>query len=142
MEKIVELLSDLGIDNATELLQKPELIDPSEVSSQIKATLRAQFTNDTDITGAYVEQGKQSILTEVYEKMATIYGLAKDEILNKPLDDIFALAKTKAQSTLSKSAKEQEDEITRLRQQAPSYRNDNDSGVKAGIFAPNFGNSK
>lgn len=118
MEKIVELLSDLGIDNASEIIQKPDQINTSEISDRIRVNMRAQFTNDTDITGGYIEQGRQNILSEVYEKLSAVYGVPKDEILNKPLDDVFNIAKTKAQASMSKSSKELEDEITKLRQQA------------------------
>lgn len=114
MEAFEKVFSALGVENAGELIQKPESINPDELANTIRTNLRAQLTGDVEFTGSYVEQGKQALWGEFYDNLSQHFGLPKDQIINKPMPDLFALAKAKAQEGLTKQSKDYEETITQL----------------------------
>lgn len=123
MESIEKVFSALGVENAGELIQKPESINSDELANAIRTNLRAQLTGDVEFTGSYVEQGKQSVLGELYDLASQHFGLPKEQILNKPMADVLALGKAESQKGLSKTNKDYEDTITQLNKKLHEFEN-------------------
>lgn len=123
MEAFAQLLTDLGVENAIEMMQKPEEINVAELGNVIRTNLKAQHTNDPEFTGSYIEQGRQTTLSEFYAITAQVYGIDLAEIQNKPVNDVLNIAKAKAQANISKTNKAFEEENTAFRAKISEYEN-------------------
>ncbi len=112
-EILTQALQELGMENAGEVLKKADL-KKEDIVESIRVGQRTYLSNDEDFAKGFVSQGQQSVLSQFYETASKELGFLKEEIVNKPIEEVLknGLAKAKANSTLTQ--KQFDDQLTEV----------------------------
>lgn len=101
-EILTQALQEVGVENAGEVLKKTDL-KKEDIVESIRVGQRTYLSNDEEFAKGFVSQGQQGILAQFYETASKELGFLKEEIVNKPIEEVLknGLAKAKANSTLT-----------------------------------------
>lgn len=117
-----QIFSELGIDNASDLLNSKDT-QAENVVNQIREGQRIYLQSQGDFVERFKEMGRQTILQEIYEKTAREFQLSPDLITNKPLEDVLKLGISKIRDNMSASEKKAEEMITSANKKAFDLEN-------------------
>lgn len=117
-----QIFSELGIDNASDLLNSKDT-QVENVVTQIREGQRIYLQSQGDFVEQFKEMGRQTILQEIYEKTAREFQLSPDLITNKPLEDVLKLGISKIRDNMSASEKKAEEMITSANKKAFDLEN-------------------
>lgn len=117
-----QIFSELGIDNASDLLNSKDT-QVENVVTQIREGQRIYLQSQGDFVEQFKEMGRQTVLQEIYEKTAREFQLSPDLITNKPLEDVLKLGISKIRDNMSASEKKAEEMITSANKKAFDLEN-------------------
>lgn len=122
IEAISQIMHELGIQDATDVLSKKE-VNTEEVVSRIREGQRVYLQSHPEFIQQFEEMGRQNVLQEFYKKSSDEFQLNPDLVTNKPIEDILKLGVSKIRENMSAGEKKAEEMITTANRKAYDLEN-------------------